>query len=213
MADRRAAPSLHHNAGEVTWPTQPFPLKPPPFARQSFTSKDLSPFLDSEERRRITKHARRSAESGPFTPPSVTDTVEMPGNNGGANFQGAAVDPAHGKLFVVSKDLPAMLKLELNSQDDAANGSLSKALSPEERGRKVYQWRSANCVTGTSWQGSLRLCRILINVSSRLGADEVRAIVTRGRGQMPAISNLVGCGFGFPDGVCVASRARAGICS
>ena len=30
--------------GEVTWPTQPFPLKPPPFARQSFTVKDLNPF-------------------------------------------------------------------------------------------------------------------------------------------------------------------------
>jgi quinoprotein glucose dehydrogenase len=36
----------------------------------------------------------------------------MPGNNGGANWGGAAVDPDHGKLYVVSKDLPAMLKLE-----------------------------------------------------------------------------------------------------
>ena len=36
----------------------------------------------------------------------------MPGNNGGANWGGAAVDPAKGTLFVVSKDLPALLKLE-----------------------------------------------------------------------------------------------------
>ena len=35
----------------------------------------------------------------------------MPGNNGGANWGGAAVDPAKGMLFVVSKDLPAFLKL------------------------------------------------------------------------------------------------------
>jgi quinoprotein glucose dehydrogenase len=35
----------------------------------------------------------------------------MPGNNGGANWGGAAVDPAKGTLFVVSKDLPAILKL------------------------------------------------------------------------------------------------------
>ena len=35
----------------------------------------------------------------------------MPGNNGGANWGGAAVDPANGMLFVVSKDLPAILKL------------------------------------------------------------------------------------------------------
>jgi quinoprotein glucose dehydrogenase len=36
----------------------------------------------------------------------------MPGNNGGANWGGAAVDPAHGTLVVVSKDLPSLLKLE-----------------------------------------------------------------------------------------------------
>ena len=39
----------------------------------------------------------------------------MPGNNGGANFGGAAADPAHGYMYVVSKDLPAMLKLTLGA--------------------------------------------------------------------------------------------------
>ena len=29
--------------GEVAWPTQPFPTKPPPFARQSMTVEDLNP--------------------------------------------------------------------------------------------------------------------------------------------------------------------------
>ena len=36
----------------------------------------------------------------------------MPGNNGGANWGGAAVDPEKGTLVVVSKDLPSLLKLE-----------------------------------------------------------------------------------------------------
>ena len=175
--------------GEVTWPTQPFPLKPPPFARQSFTSKDLSPFLDLEERHQITNMLEGARNQGLFTPPSVTNTVEMPGNNGGANFEGAAVDPAHGKLFVVSKDLPAMLKLELNSRDDAADGSLSKDRSPEERGRNVYQSKCKLC-HGAGLAGQPPAVPSLINVGSRLGADEVRSIVTRGRGQMPAISTL-----------------------
>jgi quinoprotein glucose dehydrogenase len=175
--------------GEVTWPTQPFPLKPPAFARQSFTSKDLSPFLDPEERRQIANTLEGARNQGLFTPPSVTNTVEMPGNNGGANFQGAAVDPAHGKLFVVSKDLPAMLKLELSSQDEAADGSLPKGGSPEERGRKVYQSKCKLC-HGAELAGQPPAVPSLINVGSRLGADEVRAIVTRGRGEMPAISTL-----------------------
>ncbi|HEY2018013.1 MAG TPA: PQQ-binding-like beta-propeller repeat protein, partial [Bryobacteraceae bacterium] len=54
-----------------------------------------------------------------FTPPGKHDTIEMPGNNGGANWAGAAVDLAHGKLFVVSKDLPAILKLERDGQAPA----------------------------------------------------------------------------------------------
>jgi quinoprotein glucose dehydrogenase len=36
----------------------------------------------------------------------------MPGNNGGANWSGAAADSAAGMLYLVSKDLPALLKLE-----------------------------------------------------------------------------------------------------
>src|SRR5204862_490845 len=39
--------------GEETWPTQPFPVKPPPFARQTFTVDDLSPFLSPEDRARF----------------------------------------------------------------------------------------------------------------------------------------------------------------
>ena len=44
----------------------------------------------------------------------------MPGNNGGANWSGAAVDPAKGTLIVVSKDLPSLLKLEPETAPDAS---------------------------------------------------------------------------------------------
>jgi quinoprotein glucose dehydrogenase len=43
----------------------------------------------------------------------------MPGNNGGGNWGGTAVDPAKGTLVVVSKDLPSLLKLDHdNSNED-----------------------------------------------------------------------------------------------
>ena len=42
----------------------------------------------------------------------------MPGNNGGANWGGAAVDSHKGVLVVVSKDLPCLLKLESGSSSD-----------------------------------------------------------------------------------------------
>ncbi len=97
---------------EETWPTQPFPLKPPPFARQKFTAEDLSPFLDPQERAKFRDEILSARNEGLFTPPSQRNTIQMPGNNGGANWGGAAVDPTNGTLYVVSKDLPAMLKLE-----------------------------------------------------------------------------------------------------
>lgn len=186
--EERAVPASQM-PGEVTSPTQPFPLKPPPFARQSFTSKDLSPFLDREEHSQLVKTLEGARNLGLFTPPGLINTVEMPGNNGGANFQGAAVDPGRGKLFVVSKDLPSLLKLELSSPDEALEASLSEADSAEERGRKVYQSRCKLC-HGAELAGQPPAVPSLIAIGARLGTEDVRAIVTHGRGLMPASSPL-----------------------
>jgi glucose dehydrogenase len=98
--------------GEKTWPTQPFPTKPPPFARQTFTVDDLSPFLSPQDRAHFRDDILSARNEGLFTPPSRRGTIQMPGNNGGANWGGAAVDPSRGVLVVVSKDLPSLLKLK-----------------------------------------------------------------------------------------------------
>jgi len=93
-------------------PTQPFPTNPPPFARQSFTVDDLSPYLSETDRARFREAMLAARNEGLFTPPSRGGTIQMPGNNGGANWGGAAVDAARGTLVVVSKDLPCLLKLD-----------------------------------------------------------------------------------------------------
>jgi glucose dehydrogenase len=104
--------------GEEAWPTQPFPTWPPPFARQKFTADDLSPHLSPQDRARFRDEVLSARNEGLFTPPGQRNTIQMPGNNGGANWGGAAVDPAKGSLFVVSKDLPAMLKLAKDPEAD-----------------------------------------------------------------------------------------------
>jgi len=104
--------------GETTWPTQPFPTKPPPYARQKFTVDDLSPYLSAEDRARFRDQILSARNEGLFTPPAKRGTIQMPGNNGGANWGGAAVDPAKGVLVVVSKDLPSLLKLEADRKDE-----------------------------------------------------------------------------------------------
>jgi len=116
--EERAVPASDM-PGEKAWAAQPFPSKPPPFARQAFTVDDLSPFLSPPDRARFRDEILSARNEGLFTPPARRGTIQMPGNNGGANWGGAAVDPSRGILVVVSKDLPSLLKLEPKPQPGA----------------------------------------------------------------------------------------------
>jgi quinoprotein glucose dehydrogenase len=94
--------------GEWTAPTQPFPTRPPAFDRQGVTESDLldlTPELEQEARAIFAE-----LEGGPlFTPPIVAGQdgkramVQLPGQAGGANWGGAAVDPESGILYVPSQ--------------------------------------------------------------------------------------------------------------
>ena len=92
--------------GEHSSKTQPFPTLPKPFARQSFTEKDVNPYLPEEEQNCIRQLLRESRNEGIFTPPSLRGTIEMPGNNGGANWGSSAVDPSRGTIYIYSKETP-----------------------------------------------------------------------------------------------------------
>jgi quinoprotein glucose dehydrogenase len=107
--------------GEESWPTQPFPTKPPAFARQSFTEKDINPYLPELERQAVIETFRTYRNEGLFTPPSLRGTVEMPGHNGGSNWGRSAVDPTKGTMYVVSNEEPTLMRLvEPNVQRGAA---------------------------------------------------------------------------------------------
>jgi glucose dehydrogenase len=99
--------------GEEAWPTQPFPTKPPPFARQSFTEKDINPYITEAEQAMMRQEMKMYRNEGIFTPPSRQGTVQMPGNSGGATWGSSAVVPDRGLMFVVSKERPAIIKLDL----------------------------------------------------------------------------------------------------
>ena len=99
--------------GEQAWPTQPFPTKPPPFARQALTEKDVSPFMPEAEQATWREKIRNARNEGLFTPPSMRGTVTIPGVGGGASWGTAAVDPTKGYLYIVSKDAPAIVTITL----------------------------------------------------------------------------------------------------
>jgi quinoprotein glucose dehydrogenase len=170
--------------GEQAWPTQPFPTNPPPFARQKFTSADLSPYMPPEERARFKDEVESARNEGLFTPPGLRNTVEMPGNNGGANWGGAAIDPTNGTLYVASKDLPSMLKLEPErALVTPPNGSV------EQQGLAVYRAKCQLC-HHADLQGQPPTVPSLVNLNARLSSEQVQRMVTHGKGLMPAFTAL-----------------------
>jgi quinoprotein glucose dehydrogenase len=93
--------------GERTSATQPFPTKPAPFEPQGLRLEDVIDFTPEIKRQalEIVSHYRFGP---PYMPPSVVEegknlgTLLRPSLSGGANWQGAAVDPETGILYVSS---------------------------------------------------------------------------------------------------------------
>lgn len=96
--------------GEQAYPTQPFPLKPPPFSRQSVTEADLTD-ISPEANAHAREQFRKLRGGQAFTPPSLQGTVVIPGFHGGANWSGAAFDPTSGLLYVNSNNVPNVCTL------------------------------------------------------------------------------------------------------
>ncbi len=96
--------------GEKTWPTQPFPTKPPPFELQGITENDLIDYTP-ELREQALKLARQYRMGPLFLPPSLAKAPDgtkgafnVPGANGGANIPGgAAADPETGMVYIASE--------------------------------------------------------------------------------------------------------------
>jgi quinoprotein glucose dehydrogenase len=87
--------------GEVTSPTQPFPSKPEPLARMSYSADEVSD-LTLEHEQFCRDLTSKVAFGGPFNPPTYNRPgVYFPGTLGGVNWAGGSYDPKLG-LYVVN---------------------------------------------------------------------------------------------------------------
>jgi len=105
--------------GEQASPTQPIPTWPQPYVRQHFTEADINPYLPEEDKEKLREGLRTWRNEGPFTPPSLVGSISMPGHNGGANWGNVAADPLNQRLFVVSRELPLLIKLNPDNRPEA----------------------------------------------------------------------------------------------
>jgi len=107
--------------GEWYSPTQPFPLKPAPLARNSYkpedmvTADDTSPEHAKACQDVLAKNGGTLYNAGPFTawlyheegaPPRTT--IQFPGGTGGVNWGGTATDPTTNYVILQSHDVSLM---------------------------------------------------------------------------------------------------------
>jgi glucose dehydrogenase len=88
--------------GEATWPTQPFPLQPPPLARTTFDPATDMYALTPEHAAycRELWDTHKMYTLGIFTPPSLDRTMVMfPSTLGGGNWSGLSYDASRGLVF------------------------------------------------------------------------------------------------------------------
>jgi glucose dehydrogenase len=126
--------------GERASPTQPFPTKPAPFARLTFTEKDINPYLPAPDREALVQRIKFLRNEGLFTPPSFEGSISMPGHNGGANFATSAVDPTRGEMYVVAKALPTVVRVTLPGQG-GRGGRAGPIVTPEQKAQMTGQAR------------------------------------------------------------------------
>ncbi|HEX6998114.1 MAG TPA: PQQ-binding-like beta-propeller repeat protein [Gammaproteobacteria bacterium] len=97
-------------------PTQPFPVRPPPLSRVSFSEEDLVRPEDTSAAhvaacRDLMERSGGFYNAGPFTPflykaPDAPprSTIQFPGGTGGVNWGGVAIDPTTNVVYVNAHD-------------------------------------------------------------------------------------------------------------
>jgi membrane-bound PQQ-dependent dehydrogenase (glucose/quinate/shikimate family) len=97
--------------GEASWPTQPFPSRPPALVRQSLDASDIND-VSPDAARYCTELFHSLQYHGMYTPYSRRMTLIVPGTLGGGNWSGASFDAGSGYLFINVNELGAIGALE-----------------------------------------------------------------------------------------------------
>ena len=108
--------------GEQSSPTQPFPLKPPPLTRQGMTPDEIFKGEPEHEKycRDLVDKIGGIHSLGAYTPYSSKEfRIIFPGQQGGPNFGGVAVDPKLNYVIVNTRNVAGMGRMEKSREGDA----------------------------------------------------------------------------------------------
>jgi len=164
---------------EEAWPTQPIPEKPPPMVRTHITEDDLTDI--SPEAHQFALDLFRKHQSGPlYTPADEQGVITTPGHQGGNEWGGDAFNPKTNWVFVNANEAPTINRL-VKFYDD------QNQQIPELKGAAIYNQNCAGC-HGVDRLGKPPEIPALTELS--MSQDDMRNIVVKGKGNMPAFPQL-----------------------
>jgi quinoprotein glucose dehydrogenase len=165
----RSVPSSRLD-GEKTAATQPFPVLPPPFARQALT-EDMITTRTPAAHAAALELFRKYYTTGMFDPPNLDGTIIFPGVDGGGEWGGPAFDPETALLYVNSNEMGWRLKM-VPRNDKSLFGS--------------------NCASchGDSLKGSPEVPS-LVGVGSRRTREQIAQVIRQGTGRMPGFTGAL----------------------
>ncbi len=168
--------------GEQLWPTQPIPVLPKPFVRQTFADSDINRLLPDSSVREIAARLRTYHTGNMFNPMSKAGTVVLPGLDGGAEWGGPAFDPATGLLYLNANEMAWVMQIA-DVRKEAAGVSTNL-----EAGKVLY---SRNCMAchGPDRKGSGNYPSLL-GVNKKYDEAAFINLVGTGRRMMPAFKQL-----------------------
>ena len=156
--------------GERAAETQPFPVSPPPFARQTLT-EDMLTTRTPEAHAAVLKFFREYKTSGMYDPPNLQGTIIFPGVDGGGEWGGPAFDPETALLYVNSNEMPWFHKLVPRND------------------KSIYGSNCASC-HGDDLKGSPDIPSI-VGVGERRTREQLAQVIRQGTGRMPAFSSVL----------------------
>jgi quinoprotein glucose dehydrogenase len=159
--------------GESAWPTQPIPVKPAPFARQSedLTENDISPYAENREALKIQLV---QADTRMYRPPGTDPVLLLPGYDGAAEWGGAGAAPDEGILYVNSNEMAWFLQM-----------APTETAGPDNPGAQLYRQHCAICHQKDRSGLPASGYPSLMGIEARLSASEIAAMITHGKGMMP----------------------------
>jgi quinoprotein glucose dehydrogenase len=168
IAHRAVPPSAIE--GERLAETQPYPTKPPPFARQGLTEAMLTTRTPDAHAAVLARF--RQFGSGMFAPPTERGIIVFPGFDGGAEWGGAAFDPESALLYVNSNEMPWIVRLIPNNDTSLYNVNCATCHRADRKGSPSAP--------------------SLEKIGDRRSREEIATVIREGTGRMPGFPDMGG---------------------